>query len=999
MILEYDEYCRGRTLRKVIGVLILVCFARQVDFLFVTLSWHETNGDEDSGETAMTTSASVAADGTRQRPNLPAGSGIVTGSDGLSQPTLLQTPPPPYSRVHCVGDTFLPNAWVYRSCQYQNLCWSSQFNDWVLVTSPPQQALEQKWNQRFSLNDVDIGHRGHAYPRSSSSVNESRLLLSTIGMTQSRREQPNYRWNPKILHFAGHDSTAMSMDGGPSTATTEPYVDSKSYEHRFMSGDMVIIPISVADITSTMSLVMETLFSVYNLVNMFGLQNKKVMLHVLNNNTNDPKRWDDCNRDCSDLLEQGVNWMGYDIWTHPGPPSTPTIRSGENSTQDDAMKSILFCAPNAASGLGMLTANGLSSRGLMAQDLQLSNNVGRGGLFWKFRNHILNMTMTRIQNNATEATMGFASGDDAFRVHVASASNSSSFWTDLVEILVTNRNGDDDFPMIVTLGNATNNKGAHERDHLIRLASRTDFWIAVSYNDEHTWPALFLPRGATLLLLYDETRVTKGRPKKRAGPIRLDFDVWNHISHLKVHWLSLQHDAKGLAQSVLKLIRDEVFGRTSRRSIAYPTQKFNHGTFNNNSVRLVRNSTLQSTVHCVGENWQWDALNYRSCAFQSICFDTVEEKFAISPLADKLSGFLRQHDSIATDYHNKFVSMGETIRIGNGQPWFPTVLNASTLSTTMSYFKLEEDIVWLPLVPEHDKANNPGHLLWDYWMPLYNLLQMFGLEKSRLLLVNMDPPCLSREDADSCLGLATKYLSLLGVQSLSFRTTSSSELITNKHGDGSRFVCADNAIAGIGMLTDHGFKKHGQLFEDYKIARNVGRGVFFWDFRNFMLQHMGELSRGRSPVPGKITFLINSSNNPARRRDFAEQVSMARRRFPKIIVQAVELDKLSLPEQLAVMRETSICVSVIGGSVSTAMFMERNTSLILFYNNVNDFVKGGPSRHMPNFMDWDFWNNASYLRLHWLPLKTLDSDKDLELLGDLLSSELASTASFMEKVY
>jgi len=172
--------------------------------------------------------------------------------------------------------------------------------------------------------------------------------------------------------------------------------------------------------------------------------------------------------------------------------------------------------------------------------------------------------------------------------------------------------------------------------------------------------------------------------------------------------------------------------------------------------------------------------------------------------------------------------------------------------------------------------------------------------------------------------------------------------------------------------------------------------------KNLKQQQQGivESSSNGRRLPWKITFSVNSSQNPSRRRNMERQIEVAQKVFPPgetnelgIVVESVQLDQLTLEAQTNLMDETAVFVSVMGGSASTAMFLRRDTSLILYYNDIDDFVKGKNSKTvdgstMPNRMDWDFWNNASYLRVHWLPIQTMDSENDLKSFARLLQVEV-----------
>ena len=387
-------------------------------------------------------------------------------------------------------------------------------------------------------------------------------------------------------------------------------------------------------------------------------------------------------------------------------------------------------------------------------------------------------------------------------------------------------------------------------------------------------------------------------------------------------------------------------------------------------------------------------MNYRSCQIENLCFDLSQSKFVILSSSEEAPRHrLRSsYDVLATNEETQ-VMMGQSVRLGSGTPWFP---NRTTTSKIDQYYSLESNVVWLPYYAEQPNSNNPGHLLWDYWLPLFNLVELFGyrqdIEKSHsLFLTNIHEGCVSHAPTP-CYNITTKFLSLLGVDPLTFFNNDDPHLfIKGKGGPKSNFVCAPRGFAGIGMLTDHGFKKHGQLIDDYQNVQNVGHGVTFWGFRNYMLENMGMMPFKVLSTPYKITFSINSSNNLSRRRNFQKQVRLLEQSFPKdlVKVQTVVLGALSLEEQISIVQESAILVSAIGGSASTAMFMERNTCLILYYNDLDDFVKGAKNK-MPNMMDWDFWNNASYLRVHWLPIQSMDSERDLGILVKLVGTQIYS---------
>ena len=81
-------------------------------------------------------------------------------------------------------------------------------------------------------------------------------------------------------------------------------------------------------------------------------------------------------------------------------------------------------------------------------------------------------------------------------------------------------------------------------------------------------------------------------------------------------------------------------------------------------------------------------------------------------------------------------------------------------------------------------------------------------------------------------------------------------------------------MAGIGILTEHGFKRHGKNQDNYRNLHNSGRDGTFYEFRRFVLGNVGidEEQQYQYDYP-HITFSINSSTQMSRREDFAKQIA------------------------------------------------------------------------------------------------------------------------------
>lgn len=255
---------------------------------------------------------------------------------------------------------------------------------------------------------------------------------------------------------------------------------------------------------------------------------------------------------------------------------------------------------------------------------------------------------------------------------------------------------------------------------------------------------------------------------------------------------------------------------------------------------------------------------------------------------------------------------------------------------------------------------------------------------------------------EQCKTMFDKFLPLMGVSqsdndhSVKF-TTNRDPVLRETVPDRSNYVCAKQAVAGIGMLTDHGTKLHGWETSDYKYMHNHGRGGVFWEFRQFMIRNLYHLQEGSPPPaqqvqgpPYKITFSIKSSQSLMRGMSFARQIGMVKSAFAsdrQVQVQSIEVKNMTVEEQVRVAAESSIFVSVCGGGAVTATFLPRGASLLLYYDPVGG-AQNNRHTQTPAWLDWDMFNNAAYLRTHWLPTRTMNGRDDLQLLIQLIRHEL-----------
>lgn len=491
-------------------------------------------------------------------------------------------------------------------------------------------------------------------------------------------------------------------------------------------------------------------------------------------------------------------------------------------------------------------------------------------------------------------------------------------------------------------------------------------------------------------------------------------------------------------------------------------------TFAGGPVRLVqkKQSELHPTrVHCVGETYQYQtAWKDRSCRFDHMfCFNATAHDFVVfeSAADQSLANFLQEQNRpfhhISSSMHR--LNQSNSVSLGGVNKkwgktgisrlqWFPRIipLNNDDNDKMISYYELPDTTI---LIPFHSmNGANPGHLVWDDYLPIFTILKMFQLlpdEKGdddndenekrqqkrqtsdllplRFVLQDNEPrglwaSCdLRAEKVAECRHMMTKFWPLLVGMDSPYHFASSSDGKTNNNKNEtfasspppplllelssqqplqSDLVCARTGVAGLGSLTDHGlYKAHGWEEEDYKIVHNSGRGGSLYEFRNFMVRNMVLFDDGNTiPIassfpkpPFRIVFSQRSSDIFIRSMDFAQQIALVKQNFPDAIVENYIFKEMTVREQLQVATQTSVYITLCGGGAVTAMFLPKGASVIVYYAD-DGGVSNGKLTHKPALLDWDLLNAMSYLRVHWIPRNSRRTSIDDTALVLLIQHEL-----------
>ena len=254
-----------------------------------------------------------------------------------------------------------------------------------------------------------------------------------------------------------------------------------------------------------------------------------------------------------------------------------------------------------------------------------------------------------------------------------------------------------------------------------------------------------------------------------------------------------------------------------------------------------------------------------------------------------------------------------------------------------------------------------------------------------------------RKKVKTCAANFEKFLPLLGIDPKTFFTAKTVQFTPSPSAEAtSTMVCSRHATAGLGMLTDHGLKDHGWLPSNEHSVQNVAKGPLLYQFRNYMLRNLGIPTVPPPSDKLKIIFSAHSSQEGERDVGFESQQSNLQTAFPTANVATVQLSEMGMREQVELMSSTNVFVSTCGGGSMTATFLPRGATVIMYYAENGGFefssfnLTGGPA-----YLDWDLFNNAAYLRVHWLPIGSMNTKEGAETLMYLIHHETDVTSNGM----
>jgi len=422
---------------------------------------------------------------------------------------------PLHSTVHCMGENFGERSWLYRSCEFRNLCFDMIDREFVLFRS----AAERSMNEAF------LSHEKREYVSLSSSMENVSVSLGGIN--------PQWGWKP---------NQSEALEYWPTVIEDE--LNEGYYE---LASDKVMVTFHSMAAVNVGHLLWDDFFPIFTLLDMFQLARNDLVLirYVLKNR---PRAlWATCDlRDntqqlCRKFFGKFLPLLGVKAEKqHTIYDSILELYGGQEP------KSKYVCSPKGAVGIGMLTDHGLKTHGWDKSDYESTHNIGRGRVMYEFRNFMIrNLGMDPSPPVSSDppykVVFSLLSSKDPDRhtdFHAQIEALESAFAEDSKVIVEAYRFKD------LTL------------EQEVQKAMDASIFVTACGGGAMT--SMFLPKGGSAIVYYPE-RPTSRQTGKHKHPARLDWDYLNNMGYARVHWLpTTSMDERNQLSAFVQLIQNEI---------------------------------------------------------------------------------------------------------------------------------------------------------------------------------------------------------------------------------------------------------------------------------------------------------------------------------------------------------------------------------------------------------------------------------------------------------
>ena len=328
-------------------------------------------------------------------------------------------------------------------------------------------------------------------------------------------------------------------------------------------------------------------------------------------------------------------------------------------------KSTRFCAHTALAGMGWLGARHYDTTVVAGGErlLHRPHNLRRSFTFWKFRTfmirHVLGIKNKLTRTSTVPVTLLLPSGSHE-------SATQTQLQQGLTHCKITRVIG---LPLSFV----------EQAD----LALSSMIYIVFGQDIPET--VILMPQGSVLIVIGSTT----------------DWDMWNNVGHIRVHWLRSSQSLLVLMQQEVERVLSEEW-RDDTTTYTAPVvrdvvrgPKF-PGTIHARLHR-VRGSPPPGRVHCIGENFNANETEkswFRSCRYENICLDLKTHKFSLYNVAseDILNDTLH-----LSSWPTEVVMASQPQKLlSSTTRWKPFV---QTEDIPSQHHRLNEHVVWISYKP------------------------------------------------------------------------------------------------------------------------------------------------------------------------------------------------------------------------------------------------------------------------------------------------------------
>jgi len=478
---------------------------------------------------SLTNNGSFLAEVVDTPPNSNAPSIPVDGHlNGLD---LFHVDRPPASHVHCVGDNFdAKNSYVYRSCEYKNLCYDLDRKDLVVYADPPAVREDEDVELKSStqLLSKEAAVLAGSQPKTWFKTYDERLTYyhkrdGKRDTTKNLRRAYLGRYRPRIN--ADRESRPSSYYQLSRNVTLLPYY---SHPTAYRNPGHIL---------------WDEFLSWWTLLDIFGridddLLLMKMIRPTVNGTEFEPFHEEVHGTDADLTLKFLPLFLGTEArssYVDPFEGYNIDFLGARPLWKDGEAK--VVCAPYGVIGSGYFADHGDKNwHGQTKSDYENPHNIGRGASFRRFRSWMLSNIGLRPAesdklpsrdpylvlvsvNSSQRRGVGFAAQIDALKRTLGPRADVQAV----------------EFP----------NMGLLEQISLVNKAA-----AIVSVTGGGSSTAYFLPPGASLYLFHNGGN---------DDPKYLDWDVWNNVPDIRVHWFGRKdRDKPSSLKALTKLVSSEL---------------------------------------------------------------------------------------------------------------------------------------------------------------------------------------------------------------------------------------------------------------------------------------------------------------------------------------------------------------------------------------------------------------------------------------------------------